>query len=96
MWNFVFDRSTNIESSLKNHALMADGRERGRLSELEMPTLVIHGDEDPMFPAEHGVALAAEIPGARLLMLEHTGHELPRRVWDEVVPAILEVTTSRR
>jgi hypothetical protein len=46
-------------------------------------------------PHGHGVALAREIPGARLLSLEHTGHELPRRVWDVVVPAILEHTARR-
>jgi hypothetical protein len=47
-----------------------------------------------LFPLEHGRALANEIPGARLLALEQTGHELPRRVWDVVVPAILEHTAE--
>ena len=39
---------------------------RGPLSTIAVPTLVIHGTEDPMFPFEHGEALAREIPGARL------------------------------
>ena len=56
-----------------------------------MPTLVIHGTDDPVFPVGHGEALAREIPGAELLMLED-GHELPRRDWDVVVPAILRVS----
>jgi hypothetical protein len=38
--------------------------------------------------------LANEIPTARLVTLEHTGHELPRRVWDIVIPAILEHTAG--
>jgi pimeloyl-ACP methyl ester carboxylesterase len=67
---------------------------RERLGEIRAPTLVIHGAEDPLFPLEHGRALANEIPGARLLALEQTGHELPRRAWDVVVPAILEHTAE--
>ena len=52
----------------------------------------IHGIEDPVLPYGNGVALADDIPGAELLPLEQTGHELPRAVWDVVIPAILEHT----
>ncbi len=90
-----FDRSINLESTMTNHFVLEDGAEwRERLGEIRAPTLVIHGAEDPLFPLEHGRALANEIPGARLLALEQTGHELPRRVWDVVVPAILEHTAE--
>jgi pimeloyl-ACP methyl ester carboxylesterase len=88
-----FDRSTNLASSITNHSEIEEGGDgRGRLGDIRAPTLVIHGAEDPLFPLEHGHALANEIPGARLLVLEETGHELPRRVWDVVVPAILQQT----
>jgi pimeloyl-ACP methyl ester carboxylesterase/DNA-binding transcriptional ArsR family regulator len=91
-----FDRSIDLASSMTNHFVIEDGGEwRERLGEIRVPTLVIHGTEDPLFPLEHGLALAKEIPGARLLELEQTGHELPRRVWDVVVPAILEHTAER-
>jgi pimeloyl-ACP methyl ester carboxylesterase len=53
---------------------------------------VIHGTADPMFPIEHGEALAGEIPGARLLRLEAAGHGLERADWDAVARAILEHT----
>jgi pimeloyl-ACP methyl ester carboxylesterase len=88
----VFDRSDSI-ASMTNHELV-DGtpRWRERLGELRVPTLVIHGREDPFLPYPHGVALAREIPGARLITLEHAGHELPREDWDVVIPAILEHT----
>jgi pimeloyl-ACP methyl ester carboxylesterase len=90
-----FDRSINIASSMKNHFLIEGGDSwRERLGEIPIPTLVLHGTEDPLFPYGHGVALANEIPGARLLPLEQTGHELPRAVWDVVVPAILRQTDS--
>jgi pimeloyl-ACP methyl ester carboxylesterase len=90
LWRRVLDRTTNIESSMKNHyAIDGAGRWRERLGALDVPTLVVHGTEDPLFPLAHGEALAREIPGARLLTLEGSGHELARRDWDAVVAAIL-------
>jgi hypothetical protein len=43
---------------------------RERLSEIDVPTLVVHGRRDPFFPVGNGEALAREISGARLLVLE--------------------------
>ncbi|MFC4050742.1 alpha/beta fold hydrolase [Actinomadura syzygii] len=74
-------------------ALDAGPRWRERLGEITAPTLVVHGEDDPFFPLGNGRALAAEIPGAELLTLPGTGNELPRRVWDEVVPALLRHTS---
>jgi pimeloyl-ACP methyl ester carboxylesterase len=92
-----FDRSVNIASSMTNHFLL-DGGEgwRERLGEIRAPTLVIHGDEDPLFPSAHAHALADEIPNAQLLLLEQTGHELARSVWDVVVPAVVAHTHGWR
>jgi pimeloyl-ACP methyl ester carboxylesterase len=91
----AFDRTINMASTMTNHHVMAGGdRWRERLGELDVPTLVIHGTEDPVHPYGHGRALAKEIPGATLLPLEQTGHELPRRAWEQVVPAILEHTSE--
>jgi pimeloyl-ACP methyl ester carboxylesterase len=89
----VVARTTNMESSLKN-AYAAEGSEpwRERLGGLDVPTLVVHGTEDPVFPLGHGEALAREIPGAELLTLDGGGHELARRDWDVVVPAILRIS----
>ncbi|HEX2103929.1 MAG TPA: alpha/beta hydrolase, partial [Solirubrobacteraceae bacterium] len=91
----VVDRTTNIESTVKNHWLLEEGAAvRPRTDRIDAPALVIHGSADPLFPLGHGEALAREIPGARLLVLEGTGHELPRAAWDVVVPAILEHTAG--
>jgi pimeloyl-ACP methyl ester carboxylesterase len=62
---------------------------RKPLSSIAVPTLVIHGTADPMFPVEHGQALAAEIPGARLLTLNGAGHGVDRGDWETIVRAII-------
>jgi pimeloyl-ACP methyl ester carboxylesterase len=92
----AFDRTTNLASSITNHAAIDSGdRWRERLGEVSVPTLVIHGTEDPMYPYGNAVALAKEIAGAQLLALERVGHEVPpRALWDVVVPAILQHTAS--
>jgi pimeloyl-ACP methyl ester carboxylesterase len=60
------------------------------LSAIGVPTLVIHGTADPLFPIEHGEALAREIPGARLLPLEGAGHGIVRDDWETIAGAILQ------
>jgi pimeloyl-ACP methyl ester carboxylesterase len=91
----IFDRSIDLAASTTNHFLLDGGESwRERLGEIRVPTLVLHGAEDPFFPIGHGRALASEIPGARLVTLEQTGHELPRATWDVVVPAVLEHTST--
>ena len=59
-------------------------RWRERLSELATPTLVMHGRLDPFFPVGNGEALAREIPGARLLVLEQAATAIPVAAVDEV------------
>jgi pimeloyl-ACP methyl ester carboxylesterase len=76
----------------QNHDLL-DGESQPRepLSSITVPTLVIHGTADPMFPIGHGEALAEEIPGARLLRLEGAGHGVYRPDWEQIVAAIREL-----
>jgi pimeloyl-ACP methyl ester carboxylesterase len=90
----IVDRSASMESSMANHPPPDEGEPvHGRIGEIRAPTLVVHGTEDPLFPIAHGEALAAEIPGARLLRLDGMGHEVPPRpLWDQVVVAVLEHT----
>ena len=88
----VVDRSRDV-AAMENHFALADpDLPTLRLSQIGAPTLVVHGDEDPVFPVAHGEALADEIPGARLLTLRQLGHEVPPRIWDELVEAVLQHT----
>ena len=61
-----------------------------RLSEIRQPTLVVHGTADPVFPIEHGRALATGIDGAVLLEVDRLGHETPASMLDEFVPVLIE------
>jgi len=89
----VVDRSRDVEASVKNHWVLGGESITFRLADLDVPTLVLHGTDDPMFPLPHGEALAAEIPGATLVPLEGMGHEVPpRALWDVVIPEIVDHT----
>jgi pimeloyl-ACP methyl ester carboxylesterase len=85
-------RANDIAAS-ENHSLAAEGgMPREPLSSITVPTLVIHGTDDPMFPLGHGEALAREIPAARLLTLERAGHGVERADWETITRAILAHT----
>jgi pimeloyl-ACP methyl ester carboxylesterase len=86
----------SLPGGLGNHAAMKDGPEPdARLVDIDVPTLVVHGTADPLFPLPHGVALAKAITGARLLALDGVGHEPPPpSTWDVVVPALVGLTAA--
>jgi pimeloyl-ACP methyl ester carboxylesterase len=93
----AWDRSP-APASAQNHFLLGSGTPlRDRLGEITAPALVLHGTADPLFPYEHGEALAREIPGARLVPLPGMGHGMPPEVhWDTVVAEILAVSEGGR
>ena len=87
-------RARDIAAS-ENHGAIADGEApRKPLSSIVVPTLVIHGTADPMFPLGHGEALAQEIPAATLLPLEGAGHGVDRADWETIVRAIIGHTLA--
>ena len=69
-------------------------RWRQRLPEITAPTLVVHGAADPFFPVGNAEALAEEIPGATLKVLDGVGAELPSRAHAEVATAVLAHTAQ--
>ena len=87
------DRAVDLPAG-QNHAIAAGATPpwKDQLSQLDVPTLVIHGTVDPILPFEHGKALADAIPGAQLLAMDRVGHALPPSQWEQVIPAILDHT----
>ena len=81
-----------------NHSLAIAASEpadrRPWLAKTTIPTVVIHGTEDPILPLPHGEAIARTIPGARLITLEGAGHDLPESTWNAIVDGIATVTRA--
>ena len=69
-------------------------RWRKRLPELAIPTLVVHGRRDPFVPVGNGEAIAREIPGARLLVLEQAATAIPDAAAGEVAAAMHSVSVA--
>jgi pimeloyl-ACP methyl ester carboxylesterase len=75
-------------------AILASGSRAEALAALRTPTLVIHGDADPLVPVECGRDTAACVPGAELHVVPGMGHDMPRQVWPTLLDAI-EKHTAR-
>lgn len=71
-------------------------RWRERLPGIELPTLVVHGRRDPFFPVGNGEAIAHEIPGARLVVVEQAATAMPDTATGEVAAAQLANEASTR
>jgi pimeloyl-ACP methyl ester carboxylesterase len=93
LWRTMVGRTRDMHAAATNHAVVEGGLPPFRLADIRVPTLVMHGSHDPLFPLPHGKALAAEIPGASFVVLEGMGHEYPPPpTWDVVVPALVRHT----
>lgn len=89
-----FDRTPSMLTTF-NHATLGGGEEWvGRLDEITVPALIVHGTEDPVLPYAHGLALEAALPRSTLLTLEGTGHELHHADWPEIINAVIEHTSK--
>jgi pimeloyl-ACP methyl ester carboxylesterase len=74
-------------------AIVASGSRRDALRALRVPTLVVHGADDPLVPLACGLDTAESIPGAELLIIEGMGHSLPPATWPRLVDTITELTS---
>jgi pimeloyl-ACP methyl ester carboxylesterase len=87
-------RTHDIASMLANHSAIDFYGSSRDFGAIKAPTLVTHGDHDPVLPLAHGHALRNAVPGSTLLILEGAGHDLPKPLWDVFVPALLQHTGS--
>lgn len=85
----AFDRGPSPAGTRRQLvAIWASGSRRARLGAVRVPTLVVHGEADPLIPIEGGEDTARAIPGARFERIAGMGHDLPREVWPRLVEAI--------
>jgi pimeloyl-ACP methyl ester carboxylesterase len=71
-------------------AIRTNGNRKPKLAAVNVPTLVIHGADDPLVPVEGGKDTAEAIPDAKLLIINGMGHSLPPETWPQIVKAITE------
>lgn len=75
-------------------AIVASGSRQEALGSVEVPTLVIHGADDPLVNVEGGRDTARSVPGAELIILERMGHNIPVQLAAEIVAAISRHTAK--
>lgn len=90
-WDRHYDPSG---SARQFAAIVASGNRAEQLRDLDVPTLVIHGTADTLVPPAAGEATAAAIPGAKLLLIDGMGHDLPKPLWSRLVDAITAHTAQ--
>ncbi|MBA3863536.1 MAG: alpha/beta hydrolase [Erythrobacter sp.] len=69
-------------------AIIDDGCRRSRLADVRVPTLVLHGEDDPLVKLAAGEDTAASIPGARLVTIPGWGHDIPMPLIDRIAGEI--------
>jgi pimeloyl-ACP methyl ester carboxylesterase len=69
-------------------AIVASGDRTAGLRSVDVPTLVLHGAEDPLVDVSGGRATANAVPGAELVVFAGMGHDLPRALWPEITARI--------
>jgi pimeloyl-ACP methyl ester carboxylesterase len=85
----AWDRGVNAEGFLRQvGAVYASGDRTEALRSLDVPTLVVHGEDDPLIPLPAGLATAAAIPDADLWVVPGLGHDLPRPLWPDLIARI--------
>lgn len=90
-----YDRSYRPAGRLRQIAAIAASPDRTEaLAAVTVPTLVIHGESDPLVDLSGGVATAAAIGGAELFVIDGMGHDLPRGAWPELIDAIVGNTAN--
>jgi len=91
----AYDRSFHPQGTIRQFAaIIASDSRTQALSDLDLPTLVIHGDADQLIPVGCGQMTAAAIPNARLLQIEGMGHDFPVELAAEVADAVANLATE--
>ena len=88
-----FDRSFCPEGTARQFLAVLSQKDRAAaLGRLTVPSLIIHGDEDPLVPVAGGKATADAIPGAEFKIIRGMGHVLPNlnAYWSDIMSAMID------
>jgi pimeloyl-ACP methyl ester carboxylesterase len=91
----AYDRCYCPDGVSRQMLAVLTGEERAELLQtIRVPTLVIHGVDDPLIPVEAGMDTARRIPGAELRLIPGMGHDVAPGLIPTLVEAIAEHTTA--
>ncbi len=91
-----FERSYYPLGFLRQYAaIVASPERRAQLATISAPTVVIHGEDDPLVPLSGGRDTAAHIPGADLRIIAGMGHDIPPALYDTVIDGICSAAGRR-
>jgi len=86
----AYDRSYCPDGTVRQLGAILGSPDRTEgLRGVDLPFLVIHGEEDPLVTLSGGQATAAAVPGAKLITIPGMGHDLPKPLWDEITDAVV-------
>jgi pimeloyl-ACP methyl ester carboxylesterase len=90
----AYDRSFCPQGTARQLlAILTQSNRKAALEGLRVPTLIIHGDADPLVPLEAGKDAAEAVPGAELKIMEGMGHDLPHgEAWTLIAKDIIAHT----
>ena len=93
----TFRRGVYAEGRMRQGMAVATAPDRtAALASVAVPTVVIHGADDPLVNVAGGEATAKAIPGAELVVIPGMGHDLPRPAWPTIVGAIVANASRTR
>ena len=88
----AFDRSHDpVGVARQLAAIGASGDRTEALRSISVPTLVVHGADDPLVDVSGGRATARAIAGAEFVVYKGMGHHLPRELWSDIARRIVEL-----
>lgn len=92
----MFDRAFHPEGTTRQFAaVLGHGSRADALKKLQVPALVIHGNDDALVSVEGGIDTAACIEGSTLMRIDGMGHDIPPELWDSIADAITQHTLRR-
>ncbi|MEU4096458.1 alpha/beta fold hydrolase [Streptomyces sp. NPDC026673] len=90
----AYDRAYRPEGYMRQYAaILASPDRTPGLRSVAVPTVVVHGERDPLIDPSGGRATAAAVPGGELLLIPGMGHDLPEQVWPAILDAIARNAT---
>jgi pimeloyl-ACP methyl ester carboxylesterase len=94
LMGLAYDRSFCPQGDARQLvAILTQGNRKAGLKGVKVPTLVIHGDADPLVPMEAGKDTAEAVSGAKLKIIEGMGHDLPHgELWAQIAKDIIAHT----